>query len=107
MPEGPRTSATTITVCGELDIATVPVLDRKLRAAEGAAPVVVLDLRSLESVDSSGADLILSTDRRMRRAGGRLVVVRGSVEVQWLLALMGVDRELELVEGVQEEPDGG
>jgi len=92
------TSATTITVSGELDIARVPALDRQLRAAEHAAPVVVLDLRPLEHVDSSGAALILSTDRRMRRAGGRLVVVRGSVEVQWLLALMGVDRELEFVE---------
>ena len=79
-------ASTTISVCGELDIATVPRLDRQLRAAEHTAPVVVLDLRSLELFDSSGAALILSTDRRMRRAGGRLLVMRGSVEVQWLLA---------------------
>jgi stage II sporulation protein AA (anti-sigma F factor antagonist) len=92
------TSSTTVSVGGELDIATVPALDRQLRAAERAAPVVVLDLHSLELVDSSGAALILSTDRRMRRAGGRLLVGRGSVEVQWLLALMGVDRELEFVD---------
>jgi len=98
-----RSRATTVTARGELDIATVPALDGKLRAAEHATPVVVLDLRPLEFIDSSGAALILSTDRRLRRAGGRMVVVRGSVEVQWLLALMGFDRELEFV---QEETNG-
>jgi hypothetical protein len=31
----------------------------------------------------------------MRQAGGRLLVVRGPLEVQWLLELTRVDRELE------------
>jgi len=48
-------------------------------------------------VDSSGAALLVSTYRRMRQAGGRLLVVRGPFEVQWLLELMRVDRELEFV----------
>ena len=90
-------STTTIAVCGELDIASVPVLDTQLRAAARDAALVVLDLHSLEFVDSSGAALLLSTSRRMRQAGGRLLVVRGPVEVQWLLELLGVDRELEFV----------
>jgi anti-anti-sigma factor len=88
----------------------VPVVDRELRAAELAAPVVVLDLRSLEFVDSSGATLILSTARRMGRAGRRLVLARCSFEVRWLLALMGVDRELEFADAeslVHQQSDGG
>jgi anti-anti-sigma factor len=88
-------STTTIAVCGELDIASVSVLDRQLRAAARDASLVVLDLRSLEFVDSSGAALLLWTSRRMRQAGGRLLVVRGPLEVQWLLELTRVDRELE------------
>ena len=90
-------STTTIAVCGELDITSVPVLDTQLRAAAREAVRVVLDLRSLEFVDSSGAALLVSTYRRMRQAGGRLLVVRGPFEVQWLLELMRVDRELEFV----------
>jgi len=93
-----RNRLETIAVDGELDIASVPGLDARLRAAERDAPLVVLDLQSLEFVDSTGAALILSADRRIRRAGGRLVLMRGTVEVQWLLALLGVDRELEFVE---------
>jgi anti-sigma B factor antagonist len=86
-----------VAVAGELDITTVPELDRQLRAAARRAPLVVLDLSVLDFVDSSGAALMLSADRRIRRAGGRFVVVPGSLEVRWLLALMGVERELELV----------
>jgi anti-anti-sigma factor len=87
-----------VTVSGELDIATVPKLDRALRRAHSRAKLVILDLRELEFTDSSGAHLILTADRRIRRAGGRLVVVRGGAEVEWLFALIGLDRELELVD---------
>jgi anti-sigma B factor antagonist len=70
-------NASIVAVTGELDIATVPRLDRALRRAEVDAALVVLDLRELEFPDSSGAHLLLAADRRIRRAGGRLVVVRG------------------------------
>jgi anti-anti-sigma factor len=58
-------------------LAAVPDLDTQLRAAERDTPLVVLDLRALEFVDSSGAALMLATDRRVSHAGGRFVVVRG------------------------------
>jgi hypothetical protein len=41
--------------------------------------------------------------RRIQAAGGRLVVVRGTAEVEWLLALTGADQLLELVD---RPPDG-
>ena len=87
-----------IAIAGELDIATVPALDRDLRLAEAGTPLVVLDLRELEFIDSSGTHLLLATHRRMCAAGGRLVVVRGAPEVTWLLELIGLDLELELVD---------
>ena len=87
-----------IGVSGELDIATMPLLDRALRRARASADVVVLDLRALEFLDSSGAQFILETSRRLRAIGGRLIVVRGPAEVDWLLTLLGLDVELELVD---------
>ena len=86
-----------VAASGELDIATVPSLDGDLRRAEARADRVVLDLREVEFVDSSAAHLILAADRRIRRAGGELVVLLGSPEVQWFFALIGLDRELQLV----------
>jgi anti-sigma B factor antagonist len=90
--------AVRVAVRGELDILTVPRLDRALRRAESDADSIVLDLRELEFVDSSGAHLLLASDRRIRDAGGRLVVVRGSEEIEWFFRLGGLDRALEVVD---------
>ena len=86
-----------VAVTGELDILTVPQPDRALRDAQGDAGSVLLDLRGLDFIDSSGAHLLLAADRRICAAGGRLVVVRGSEEVDWFFRLIGLDRELDLV----------
>jgi anti-sigma B factor antagonist len=59
---------------------------------------VILDLRELEFMDSSGAKLIVAASGRARQAGGRLVVVRGPVAVERIFALVGLDRQLELVD---------
>jgi anti-anti-sigma factor len=83
---------------GELDIATVPHLDRALRRAHASSDTIVLDLSGLELVDSSGAHLLLDADRRMRDAGGRLIITRVTPEVEWFLALIGIDRLLEIVD---------
>jgi len=90
-----RTATTSrITLAGELDLATVAELDRELRRAEQDATMIVLDLRALEFMDLSAAQLVLTADRRIRRAGGRLVIVRGA-EVAWFLTLVCVDHLLE------------
>ena len=88
-----------VTVSGELDIATVAHVDRALRRAWATSDVIVLDLRDLEFIDSCGGHLIVEADCRIRRAGGRLIVVRGRLgEVAWLFALLGIDSLLEVVD---------
>jgi anti-sigma B factor antagonist len=83
---------------GELDVGAVTLLDAALRRAWASSDVIVVDLRELEFIDSSGAHLIIDADRRIRRAGGQLIVVRGPWEVDWLFVLLGIDRVLELVD---------
>jgi anti-sigma B factor antagonist len=87
-----------VTLSGELDIATVPDVDRALRRAWATSAVIVLDLRKLEFLDSSGAHLIMEAHRRIRCAGGRLITVGGTSDIGWLLTLLGVDRVVELVD---------
>jgi hypothetical protein len=55
-------------------------------------------LRELEFMDSSGLHVIVAADRRIRSAGGQLVLVRGPAQVDRLLALVGIDCQLELVD---------
>jgi anti-anti-sigma factor len=91
-------NAVRVAVTGELDVLTVPRLDRALRRAESDAESIILDLRELEFVDSSGAHLLLAADRRIREAKGRLVVVHAPYEVEWFFNLVGLDRELDFVD---------
>ena len=95
---GDADSAAIVTVAGELDIARVADLDCELRRAEAHAELVLVDLRALEFIDSSGARLLVAAHRRIRGADGRMLVVRGPAEIDWFFALIGIDRELELVD---------
>jgi len=74
--EGGRNAAW-VQVAGELDIATAPQLERTLCKPELRAGLVVLDLRELAFIDSSGVHAIGNASRSARDAGGRLVVLRG------------------------------
>jgi anti-anti-sigma factor len=90
-------SAALVTVAGDLDIARFADLDCELRRAEEHAELVIVDLRAVDFIDSSGAPLLLGAHRRIRDAGGRMLVVRGPA-VDRRFALIAIDGELELVD---------
>ena len=90
--------AVRIAVVGELDVSTVGRLDRALRRTRFEAESIVLDLRRLQFIDSSGAHLLRRAATRIGDAGGRLTVVRGPSAVDRLFALVGLDRELDIVD---------
>lgn len=90
-----------IELAGELDLATAPKLEDELRRVEDDGPaVVVLDLRPLSFMDSSGLRALLAADSRAREAGRRLVLVRGDERVQRVLRITRLDERLEIVDDV-------
>ncbi len=92
-------------LAGELDLATKPQLVRTLRRAQLQARVVVLDLRDLEFMDSSGAHAIINASMRARRLGSRLVILRARRNVYRVFALTGSASAVELDErGIAEPP---
>jgi anti-sigma B factor antagonist len=92
------TGAISIRLRGALDLAYAYRFDDELRHAERDAPrCLVLDLRELDFVDSVGMSRILAARRRARRAGRRLVLVRGSNAVQRLMQLAAVAEHFEFV----------
>ena len=93
-----------VRVTGELDIATVPQLKRLLGDAEGRARRVVLDLRELSFMDTSGVHVIVDASDRATSAGRRMVLVRGPSQVDRLLALTGARARLEIVDLNPAEP---
>jgi anti-anti-sigma factor len=86
---------------GELDLEHAYTFDEELRAAEAREPAtVVLDLRELTFCDSSGLARLLAARTRARRAGHRLVLVRGPAAIQRLLALTAVGENFEMVNDI-------
>ena len=62
-----------VTVSGQIDFVSAPVLDAALKALNSDKPVV-LDLVGLTCMDSSGAELLLAHERRINQAGGAMLV---------------------------------
>ena len=80
---------------GELDLATVPVLQEQLDHAMRGKAAVVIDLSRLRFIDSSGLDLLVRAERHLRDSGMQLVLVRGPRAVHRVFALTRLDSHFE------------
>jgi anti-anti-sigma factor len=93
--------AAVLALFGELDVASSAVLEDEL-ARVAPSPVIVLDLRALEFIDSTGLGVLVKTHQRMRDEGDRLAVIEGDGQVKRLLELTGLDRQLTIVDSPEE-----
>jgi anti-anti-sigma factor len=84
---------------GELDLVTAPRLARRLEKIEAERPaVLVIDLRELTFMDSSGLRELFSAQRRARAEDRRLVLVKGSAPIDRVLEMVRADAAVETVE---------
>jgi len=84
---------------GDLDIAKANELERQLLGMEQDSPrTVVIDLRKVTFIDSSGLRLVLRAQVRAREAGRRLVLVPGPERVQRVFRVTRLDSRLEFVD---------
>jgi anti-sigma B factor antagonist len=79
---------------GELDLATSPKLRQTLHDAHLAASLVVLDLRELTFIESTGVHVILDAAGSVRHGAGRLILVRGPSHVDHALTLTGASSQV-------------
>lgn len=90
---------TTFTLSGDLDMSTVDQLEQAVASGvNGRRELVVLDLRRLGFLDSSGLRLMLGLHGRLKQAGGRLVLIKGPRRVHRVFELTQVVEELEIVD---------
>jgi anti-anti-sigma factor len=83
---------------GEIDLSTVEEVDARLEDSLAAGPeLLVLDLREVSFLDSSGLRMVLRLDERQRNAGGRLVLVQGQRRVERVFELTGAGDRLTIV----------
>jgi len=91
--------AVTVQPVGELDLATVPVVDDHLCELQAAGfKQLSLDLRDVSFLDSTGLRMILVWDARSRAEGFVFSLVAGSPTVQRLFDLTRTTERLNFVE---------
>jgi anti-sigma B factor antagonist len=85
---------------GELDLRGATILDPELARIAETSPgaPVVLDLRGLEFMDSSGLRSIMVAEAALRAAGRSMVLVRGGESVQRVFEVTRMDDRLRFVD---------
>jgi anti-sigma B factor antagonist len=86
---------------GELDVASANDAHKRMLGLElrpGAQ--LVLDLSGLTFMDSTGIRLILQASEHARMHGAGFAVVRPPANVMRVLALVGLDEQLDFVDAI-------
>jgi anti-sigma B factor antagonist len=103
-----ETRGVVLAVAGELDLASAPALEDELdKALGGGTSQVVVDLRELEFIDSTGLSVLVKAHQRAQESEQQFGLVKGGAQVQRLLALTGLADRLTVAETPEELLDGG
>ena len=87
---------------GELDLSSAPAVEAAVqRAIERGARLLVLDLRELAFMDSTGLRTVLRADALAREAGARLALVDGAEPVRRVFEMTGMRKRLTWVDEPQ------
>jgi anti-sigma B factor antagonist len=88
-----------LVLTGEFDIASAPQVEEEMTRLEaGEATLILLDLRGLEFMDSTGLRTVVGADTRAREQGRRLLIVPGPEAVHRIFEVTGLTDRLEFVD---------
>ncbi len=88
-----------LVLLGEFDIAGAEAYREEIERIEAADPArILIDMSSLEFMDSTGLRMLIETDIRSREDSGRVRYTRPKGEVARLLELTRVDEKLDFVD---------
>jgi anti-sigma B factor antagonist len=90
----------TLMLSGELDLATSPALEEAIEQLCGdGAEEIVVDLRGLQFIDSTGIRTILHSKELCGSRKCEFALIRGSASTQRLFELTGLDEKLPFRDG--------
>lgn len=95
--------AVVLAVSGELDLAASPTLEERLdEVFDGDVAHLIIDLRALEFIDSTGLSVLVKAHQRAGDAGCRFGLVNGGSQVRRLLSLTGIAERLTVADSPEE-----
>ncbi len=96
-----------VAVTGEIDLFTAPEFKQRVSAPIDAGRThLVVDLTATTFVDSSSLGVLIGAHRRLRRHGGRLVVVCTSDAIVKTFRITGLDGVFTIVSSLDEALNG-
>jgi len=96
-----RGATVLVRLSGELDISSAPKVEDELARVEPDRPErLVLDLRNLAFMDSTGLRLLIAADTRARQQDRRLTIIKGPETVQRVFRITRLEERLEIVDDV-------
>jgi anti-anti-sigma factor len=92
-----------VELSGELDIASASNIESRLMALEQREPeLLILDLRRVNFIDSTGLSMIINADGRAKKAGRRLTIVSGDGVPRRILRTVGLEDRLDVLSDLPE-----
>jgi len=89
---------TVLTVAGEVDVYTAPILREQLDLlADAQLPGLVVDLSRVEFLDSTGVGVLLGAVKRAHAAGGTLTVCGLRDHPEKIFRILGLARILAIL----------
>ena len=97
LPEG-----VLVRVAGDIDMASAPALANAIAAAFGGHPRVIVDLDSVDYLDSSGLHVLAKTAKWY---AGRFVVLLSTPRIRRMLDILGINGLLPVAGSLAEAQD--
>jgi anti-sigma B factor antagonist len=95
-----RDGRAVVVIRGELDLATAPELEAAIQGRLDDGQDVVVDLRELDFMDSTGLRVLVSAHARVEGTEQRFLIVRPlpGAPIERILAVAGVEQVLDVVD---------
>jgi anti-anti-sigma factor len=99
--------AITLALLGELDLVSAPALEQAMEGQpQQDVELIVLDLRGLEFMDSTGLHAVLRIANGAHDTGRRFALIRGPDQVHRLFELTGLAETLTIVDSPEQLVEG-
>jgi anti-anti-sigma factor len=96
-----------VELSGELDISSAAGVETRLMELETREPErLIIDLRRVSFIDSTGLSMIINADGRARKQGRRLTIVSGDGVPRRILRTVGLEDRLDVHTDVPADAPG-
>ena len=97
-----RQNVAILTVHGDVDLATAPLLESAIRDSWTPPQRLVIDAQDLPFMDSTGLGVLVKAAIRVRDEGGQIAMAAVGARVRKVLSITGLDQHVAIYDTVED-----